>query len=173
MKWVTKLQDNNLQESNLNKGITSKIKEFKELQNEIAELEGNRSQVEADDVQEFENDLTDLKQELSKIDDAICVGIDKKIENAPKMAQKVAKMQEARKNKSANGGQAPAPKPTTQPKAPTPTPTPTATAAAPAEQKASGGEVEEKKGNNWGNVALGILLVGLTGGLAYKYFKNK
>ena len=153
MKWVTKLQDNNLQESNLNKGITSKIKEFKELQNEIAELEGNRSQVEADDVQEFENDLTDLKQELSKIDDAICVGIDKKIENAPKMAQKVAKMQEARKNKSANGGQAPAPKP--------------------AEQKASGGEVEEKKGNNWGNVALGILLVGLTGGLAYKYFKNK
>ena len=172
MKWVTKLQDNNLQESNLNKGITSKIKEFKELQNEIAELEGNRSQVEADDVQEFENDLTDLKQELSKIDDAICVGIDKKIENAPKMAQKVAKMQEARKNKSANGGQAPAPKPAQQEKQ-TQTQTQQAPAPKPAEQKASGGEVEEKKGNNWGNVALGILLVGLTGGLAYKYFKNK
>ena len=172
MKWVTKLQDNNLQESNLNKGITSKIKEFKELQNEIAELESNRSQVEADDVQEFENDLTDLKQELSKIDDAICVGIDKKIENAPKMAQKVAKMQEARKNKSANGGQAPAPKPAQQEKQ-TQTQTQQAPAPKPAEQKASGGEVEEKKGNNWGNVALGILLVGLTGGLAYKYFKNK
>ena len=172
MKWVTKLQDNNLQESNLNKGITSKIKEFRELQNEIAELEGNRSQVEADDVQEFENDLTDLKQELSKIDDAICVGIDKKIENAPKMAQKVAKMQEARKNKSANGGQAPAPKPAQQEKQ-TQTQTQQAPAPKPAEQKASGGEVEEKKGNNWGNVALGILLVGLTGGLAYKYFKNK
>ena len=172
MKWVTKLQDNNLQESNLNKGITSKIKEFKELQNEIAELEGNRSQVEADDVQEFENDLTDLKQELSNIDDAICVGIDKKIENAPKMAQKVAKMQEARKNKSANGGQAPAPKPAQQEKQ-TQTQTQQAPAPKPAEQKASGGEVEEKKGNNWGNVALGILLVGLTGGLAYKYFKNK
>lgn len=172
MKWVTKLQDNNLQESNLNKGITSKIKEFKELQNEIAELEGNRSQVEADDVEEFENDLTDLKQELSNIDDAICVAIDKKIEKAPMMAEKVRKMAEARKNKSGNGGQAPAPKPTTQPKAPTPTPTPVAESA-PAQQKASGGQVEEKKGNNWGSVALGVLLVGLTGGLAYKYFKNK
>ena len=171
MKWVTKLQDNNLQESNLNKGITSKIKEFRELQNEIAELESNRSQVEADDVQEFENDLTDLKQELSNIDDAICLAIDKKIEKAPMMAEKVRKMAEARK---AKGGQASAPKPTTQPKAEVPTQqTQTPTAAAPAQQKASGGEVEEKKGNNWGNVALGILLVGLTGGLAYKYFKNK
>jgi thiol:disulfide interchange protein len=172
MKWVTKLQDNNLQESNLNKGITSKIKEFKELQNEIAELEGNRSQVEADDVQEFENDLTDLKQELSKIDDAICLAIDKKIEKAPMMAEKVAKMQEARKNKSANGGQAPAPKPAQQEKQ-TQTQTQQAPSPKPAQQQASGGQVEEKKGTNWGSVALGVLLVGLTGGLAYKYFKNK
>ena len=81
-------------------------------------------------------------------------------------------MQEARKNKSANGGQAPAPKPAQQEKQ-TQTQTQQAPAPKPAQQQASGGEVEEKKGNNWGNVALGILLVGLTGGLAYKYFKNK
>ena len=169
MKWVTKLQENNIQESKLNKTITAKIKDFKEIQQEIKDLESNRNQVSADDMDDFNSDLKELKSELDKSDMDICAAIDKVIERMPMMAEKVRKMAEARKSK---GGQASAPKPAAQPKAEAqpqqqaPTPTP-------AQQQASGGQVEEKKDTNWGSVALGVLLVGLTGGLAYRYFKNK
>jgi alanyl-tRNA synthetase len=170
MKWLSKLQENNFEESKLNKTITSKINEFREIQDEIAELEGNKNQVLPEDMEDFENDLKELKIELNKVDDAICLAIDKKIEKAPMMAEKIAKMVEARKGKSGNGGQPTTPKPAAQQSAPTqtqqaPQPKPI--------QQEDGGQVEEKKGTNWGSVALGVLLVGLTGGLAYRYFKNK
>jgi hypothetical protein len=172
MKWVTKLQENNIQEGKLNKTITAKIKDFKEIQQEIKDLESNRNQVSADDMDEFNSDLKELKSELDKSDMDICAAIDKVIERMPMMAEKVRKMAEARKSK---GGQASAPKPAAQPKAEAqpqqqqqaPTPTP-------AQQQASGGQVEEKnEGGSWGKWILGGALVILTGGAAYNYFKNK
>ena len=170
MKWLTKLQENNIQEGKLNKTITAKIKDFKEIQQEIKDLESNRNQVSADDMDEFNSDLKELKSELDKSDMDICAAIDKVIERMPMMAEKVRKMAEARKSK---GGQASAPKPAAQPKAEAPTPTPTP-ATAPAQQQASGGQVEEKnEGGNWGKWILGGALVILTGGAAYNYFKNK
>jgi hypothetical protein len=169
MKWLTKLQENNIQEGKLNKTITAKIKDFKEIQQEIKDLESNRNQVSADDMDEFNSDLKELKSELDKSDMDICAAIDKVIERMPMMAEKVRKMAEARKSK---GGQASAPKPAAQPQ-----PQPQASAPtqqAPAQQQASGGKVEEKKeGSNWGKWILGGALVILTGGAAYNYFKNK
>ena len=175
MKWLSKLQENNIQESKLGKRITAKIVEFKQLDAEIKQLEANKGQVPAEDLEEFNSDLAQLKTELADADAIICVDIDKYIANIPVMAEKVKKMQDARK---AKGGQAPAPKPAQQQQqAPT-----QQQAAAPTQQQApaqqqvaaNGGQVAEKKeGTNWGKWILGGALVLLTGGAAYNYFKNK
>ena len=81
MKWLAKLQQNNIEESKLGKKITAKINEYKQVNNEIKELEADRSQISSEDLEEFDNDLQELKDELGVMENNICSEIDKYIEN--------------------------------------------------------------------------------------------
>jgi hypothetical protein len=155
MKWLAKLQQNNIEESKLGKKITAKINEYKEVDNEIKELEADRSQISSEDLEEFDNDLQELKDELGVMENNICSEIDKYIENIPMNQERARKMQEGKKAKAE--GQTP--------QTPTPqTPTP---------QTETTPQTEPKKKTSIGGLLLGFGLVLLTGGIAAKYLRNK
>ena len=152
MKWLAKLQQNNIEESKLGKKITAKINEYKEVDNEIKQLESDRSQISSEDLEEFDNDLKELKVELGNLEKTICAEVDKYIVNIPMNQERARKMQEGKKAKAE--GQTP---PTPQPE-PTPQTEPTP-------------QPEKKTGI--GGLLLGLGLVILTGGIAAKYLRNK
>jgi predicted nuclease with TOPRIM domain len=146
MKWLAKLQQNNIEESKLGKKITAKINEYKEVDGEIKQLESDRSQISSEDLEEFDNDLKELKDGLSVLENDICSEVDKYITNIPMNQERARKMQEGKKAKAEV--QTP-PTPQTEP-----TPQP-----------------EKKTGI--GGLLLGLGLVILTGGIAAKYLRNK
>ena len=149
MKWLAKLQENNIEEGKLGKKITAKINEYKEVDGEIKELEADRGEISSEDLEEFDNDLKELKDELGVLENDICSEVDKYIINIPMFQERARKMQDGKKAKAE--GQTP-----TTPTTPTPEVTPT----------------PEKK-TGIGGFILGLGLVILTGGLAAKYLRNK
>lgn len=151
MKWLAKLQENNIEESKLGKKITAKINEYKEVDKEIKDLEADRGKISSEDLEEFDNDLKELKGDLDSLENDICAEVDKHIANIPMNQERARKMQEGKKAKAGVQKQ-PEQKPTTVP-APEVTPTP------------------EKK-TNIGGLILGLGLVILTGGLAAKYLRK-
>jgi chromosome segregation ATPase len=153
MKWLAKLQENNIEESKLGKKITAKINEYKEVDNEIKELEADRSQISSEDLEEFDNDLKELKGELGSLENDICSEVDKYIVNIPMNQERARKIQEGKKAKAE--GQTPQ---TSTPQTSTPQ---TETTPQP-----------EKK-TSIGGLLLGLGLVILTGGIAAKYLRNK
>ena len=158
MKWLAKLQQNNIEESKLGKKITAKINEYKQVNNEIKELEADRSQISSEDLEEFDNDLQELKDELGVMENNICSEIDKYIQNIPMNQERARKMQEGKKAKAE--GQTPQ---TPTPQTPTPqTQTPQTETTPQPEKKTS-----------IGGLLLGLGLVILTGGIAAKYLRNK
>jgi predicted nuclease with TOPRIM domain len=53
MKWLVKLQENNIEESKLNKKITAKINEYKDADKEIKQLDADRSQISSEDIERY------------------------------------------------------------------------------------------------------------------------
>jgi len=110
MKWLAKLQQNNIEESKLGKKITAKINEYKEVDGEIKQLESDRSQISSEDLEEFDNDLKELKVEFRNLEKTICAEVDKYIVNIPMNQERARKMQEGKKAK-AEGKTPPTPQP--------------------------------------------------------------
>lgn len=156
MNWLKKLQENNIEEKKVSKKIASKIDEYKEIDAQIKELEAERDGIAEEDMQEFENDVAELKTDLKNLDKNICSMIDKYVADLPALAERAKKMQEGRKAaQTAKAATAiePEPQPELEPQ-PAPEPQP------------------EKKKSGIGGFILGAALILITGGIAAKYLKK-
>jgi predicted phage tail protein len=97
MKWLKKLKTDGLEESKLGKRVATKIEEYNNLKAEIEELELQEDEIEPDSLAEFKDDLQSLRSELEKIDDKICVDIDKYVKNSAAASERFKKMHENKK----------------------------------------------------------------------------
>lgn len=171
MKWKNELSKSGLTEATLSQGLKKKVRDYYSIEKAIAVTKQDIADSDDDEqIEALKGDLSDFEESLEVLDEAISNGIVSYLENKDKYAEIGKKMKEGRDKKKSGGAVATATK--SDAPAPTPTPAPAPTPAPTNDKKEESKEGEKKK-SNVGGIIFGLVIAGLTLGLATQYLKNR
>jgi Asp-tRNA(Asn)/Glu-tRNA(Gln) amidotransferase C subunit len=173
-KFEKKINELNLVKGKLSKALNSNIKDFEMLEQSLVGLHAELRGAEAienneEEVEKLAQESEELEEQLENFDGVLTEKVQTYADNYDSYQERIRKMDEGRKAKSAAKAQqaAPAPQP-----APIPEPIlePAPQAAAPPPPPAPKEEEKEEKGTNWllwGVLGVAGIFVGIN------LFKNK
>lgn len=163
--YEDKLEELGLTEDQLSSALKKKVREFKKLMKEVEELRENvdSGELDEDEQQEAQDSLDEALDNLDELDEALAKEIhvyNRRSQNYK--SKKEVKTEEPKKEEP----KVETPK-TDEPK----TDEPKVEAQQGAEVKSADGSSEQKKKSNT-PFLLGVLLVALSGGVAWKFLKK-
>ena len=173
-KFEKKINELNLVKGKLSKALNSNIKDFEMLEQSLVGLHAELREAETkenneEEVEKLAQESEELEEQLENFDGVLTEKVQTYADNYDSYQERIRKMDEGRKAKSAAKAQqvAPAPQP-----APIPEPIvePAPQAAAPPPPPAPKEEEKEEKGTNWllwGVLGVAGIFVGIN------LFKNK
>ena len=174
-KFEKKINELNLVKGKLSKALNSNIKDFEMLEQSLVGLHAELREAEAkenneDEVDKLSQESEELEEQLENFDGVLTEKVQTYADNYDSYQERIRKMDEGRKAKSAAKAQQTAavePAPAPQPE---PIVEPAPQAAAPPPPHAPKEEEKEEKGTNW--LLLGVLgVAGIFVGI--NLFKNK
>jgi uncharacterized coiled-coil protein SlyX len=170
-KFEKKLTELNLTEKTISHGLRAKIADYRKsegLLKDIKQRLKSGDYEEEDEKEELKEQFSNLEGALDGLDEEIIRHLIKFDKNKDKYAQMGEKLKNSSKKSATPAEPTPNPTPTPEPEpeptpapAPEPTPEPTPTPE------------PKKEGSGAAGLILGGLFVVLSGGLLYRYFKNK
>ena len=173
-KFEKKINELNLVKGKLSKALNSNIKDFEMLEQSLVGLHAELRGAEAkenneEEVEKLAQESEELEEQLENFDGVLTEKVQTYADNYDSYQERIRKMDEGRKAKSAAKAQqaAPAPQPDSIPE---PIVEPAPQAAAPPPPPAPKEEEKEEKGTNWllwGVLGVAGIFVGIN------LFKNK
>jgi DNA repair exonuclease SbcCD ATPase subunit len=173
-KFEKKINELNLVKGKLSKALNSNIKDFEMLEQSLVGLHAELREAETkenneEEVEKLAQESEELEEQLENFDGVLTEKVQTYADNYDSYQERIRKMDEGRKAKSAAKAQqaAPAPQPDSIPE---PIVEPAPQAAAPPPPPAPKEEEKEEKGTNWllwGVLGVAGIFVGIN------LFKNK
>ena len=173
-KFEKKINELNLVKGKLSKALNSNIKDFEMLEQSLVGLHAELRGAEAienneEEVEKLAQESEELEEQLENFDGILTEKVQLYADNYDSYQERIRKMDEGRKAKSAAKAQQAAPAPQPAP-IPEPIVEPAPQAAAPPPPPAPKEEEKEEKGTNWllwGVLGVAGIFVGIN------LFKNK
>jgi DNA repair exonuclease SbcCD ATPase subunit len=173
-KFEKKINELNLVKGKLSKALNSNIKDFEMLEQSLVGLHAELRGAEAkenneEEVEKLAQESEELEEQLENFDGVLTEKVQTYADNYDSYQERIRKMDEGRKAKSAAKAQQAAPAPQPEP-IPEPIVEPAPQAAAPPPPPAPKEEEKEEKGTNWllwGVLGVAGIFVGIN------LFKNK
>ena len=173
-KFEKKINELNLVKGKLSKALNSNIKDFEMLEQSLVGLHAELRGAEAkenneEEVEKLTQESEELEEQLENFDGILTEKVQTYADNYDSYQERIRKMDEGRKAKSAAKAQQAAPAPQPAP-IPEPIVEPAPQAAAPPPPPAPKEEEKEEKGTNWllwGVLGVAGIFVGIN------LFKNK
>jgi hypothetical protein len=147
MKWKNELEKFGLDESKISQGLKNKIKDYKDVETQLAELKGILKNPSVnDDIDELKEGIENAEEDLQTLDEELVKAIQKFEKNKEHYANLTQKMKEGRAKKK-NGGVQQQTEPQQQAQQQQNLP------ITPTEEV----KTEEKKKSNWGWIAFAVI----------------